>query len=240
MDFYQIQYTPSVCDKRPANFILRQKPGKLNRLAASNWLSIHRGLWYGKRPDTIHINTTQPVGYIRMHVSLMVAITVDGKIARSSDHFPDWTGKADKKFYVEVTKKAGVMIMGSTTFDTIGRALPGRKTVVMTRNPERRSEREDLVFTPAPPAAILADLAGQGYDQAVVVGGATINQLFACEGLIDELILTISPFAFGSGLSIFSDTVDLKLALDEVRQLDENTLCVRYRVIRPDQSPDAG
>lgn len=160
----------------------------------------------------------------------MVAITVDGKIARSADHFPDWTGKADKRLYVEVTKKAGVMIMGSTTFDTIGRVLPGRKTVVMTRNPERRSDREDLVFTQAPPAAILSELAAAGYRQAVVVGGAKINSLFAREGLIDELILTVSPYAFGTGLSIFADAVDLKLALTEFRQLDENTLCVRYRV----------
>ena len=74
-----------------------------------------------------------------MHVSLMVAITVDGKIARASDHYPDWTGSADKRLYVDVTKKAGVMIMGSTTFDIIGRVLPNRKTVVMTRNRDRRS-----------------------------------------------------------------------------------------------------
>lgn len=169
-----------------------------------------------------------------MHVSLMVAITVDGKIARSADHYPDWTGKADKKLYVAVTKEAGVMIMGSTTFDTIGRVLPGRKTVVMTRNPDRQSDHADLVFTQAPPEAILADLTAQGYNRAVVVGGAKINQLFAREGLIDELILTISPFAFGKGLSIFSDAVDLKLALDTFWQLDENTLCVRYRVLKTD------
>ena len=166
-----------------------------------------------------------------MLVSLMVAITVDGKIARSADHYPDWTGKADKRLYVEITKKAGVMIMGSTTFDTIGRILPGRKTVVMTRNPERRSDREDLVFTQAPPEQIIADLADQGYEEAVVVGGATINQIFAEKGLLDELILTVSPFAFGTGLSIFADAVDLKLALKKFWQLDENTLCLRYRVI---------
>ncbi|MBC2712673.1 MAG: dihydrofolate reductase [Desulfosarcina sp.] len=166
-----------------------------------------------------------------MHVSLMVAITIDGKIARASDHYPDWTGKADKQLYVEITQKAGVMIMGSTTFDTIGRVLPGRKTIVMTRNPNRRSDRDDLVFTQAPPEQIITDLASQGYEKAVVVGGAKINQLFAAKGLIDELILTISPYAFGSGLSIFSDAVDLKLGLKKFWQLDENTLCVRYRVI---------
>lgn len=167
-----------------------------------------------------------------MHVSLMVAVTVDGKIARTPDHYPDWTGRADKRFYVEVTRKAGVMIMGSTTFDTIGRVLPGRKTVVMTRNPDRRSDHDDLVFTQAPPERIIAELALQGYEAAVVVGGSKINQLFAEKGLIDELILTISPYAFGSGLSIFSGVVDLRLALDSFRQLDENTLCIRYRVIR--------
>jgi dihydrofolate reductase len=167
-----------------------------------------------------------------MHVRLMVAITVDGKIARDAAHFPDWTGKADKRLYVDITKKAGVMIMGSTTFDTIGRVLPDRKTVVMTRNPNRQSDRDDLVFTQAPPERIISDLAAQGYREAVVVGGAKINQLFAEKGLIDELILTISPCVFGTGLSIFADTLDLKLVLKKFRLLDENTLCLRYGVVQ--------
>ncbi|MDX2452734.1 dihydrofolate reductase family protein [Desulfosarcina sp.] len=168
-----------------------------------------------------------------MHVCLMVAITVDGKIARASDHYPDWTGRADKQLYVKVTKKAGVMIMGSTTFDIIGRVLPGRKTIVMTRDPDRRSDRDDLVYTQAPPEQIISDLASQGYEEAVVVGGAKINQLFAEKGLIDELILTLSPYAFGTGLSIFSGAVDLELALKEFCQIDDNTLCIRYRVNHP-------
>ena len=166
-----------------------------------------------------------------MLISLMVAITVDGKIARASNHYPDWTGKADKQLYVDITRKAGVMIMGSTTFDIIGRVLPGRKTVVMTRNANRRSDRDDLVFTQAPPEQIINDLASQGYQEAILVGGAKINTVFAEKGLIDELILTISPHAFGTGLSIFSGTVDLKLALKKFWQLDEDTLCLRYRVI---------
>lgn len=167
-----------------------------------------------------------------MHVILMVAVTVDGKIARNADHFPDWTGKADKKLYVEVTKKAGVMIMGSKTFDIIGRVLPGRKTVVMTRNPERQSDNPDLVFTSDEPEKILDDLAAQGYEEAVVAGGAKINRLFAQRGLVDELLVTLSPFAFGEGVSMFSGDVDLKLSLKEVTKLDENTICLRYGVIR--------
>ena len=44
-----------------------------------------------------------PQGKTDMHVSLMVAITADGKIARDVDHYPDWTGKADKKFSAHLT-----------------------------------------------------------------------------------------------------------------------------------------
>jgi len=32
-----------------------------------------------------------------MKVTLVMALTLDGKIGRSPDHFPDWTGKEDKK-----------------------------------------------------------------------------------------------------------------------------------------------
>ena len=121
--------------------------------------------------------------------------------------------------------------MGSKTFDIIGRVLPGRKTVVMTRNPERRSDNPDLVYTSDEPEKILNDLAAQGYQQAVIAGGAKINRLFARRGLVDELLITLSPIAFGEGVSMFSGDVDLKLSLKEVTQLDEDTICVRYGVI---------
>ncbi|WP_281492175.1 hypothetical protein [Desulfosarcina cetonica] len=42
-----------------------------------------------------------------MHVILMVAITVDGKIARSADHYPDWTGKATSASMSRSPKKQG-------------------------------------------------------------------------------------------------------------------------------------
>ncbi|MBF0204054.1 MAG: dihydrofolate reductase, partial [Desulfamplus sp.] len=72
-----------------------------------------------------------------MKVILVMAMTLDGKIARHSMEPVDWTGKADKKKFVEITKKAGAVIMGSTTFDTIGKRLPNRKNIVMTRNASR-------------------------------------------------------------------------------------------------------
>ena len=93
-----------------------------------------------------------------MNVILLMVMTMDGKIARSSMELVDWTGKEDKKYFVQITKDAGAMIMGSKTFDTFGYPLPDRKNIVMTRNKKRKSLDNNLIFTDNSPQKILQDL----------------------------------------------------------------------------------
>jgi dihydrofolate reductase len=167
-----------------------------------------------------------------MKVILIAALTIDGKIGLHSEHFPDWTEQADKKMFMQISKNAGVIIIGSKTFDTFGAPLPGRKHIVMTRNPARRSETGMVTFTNQKPAEILSDLEKKGYTEVILGGGSRIYTLFATEGLIDEILVTISPKVFGTGISLFSDTVLLDLSLIEFRKLGEHTIFARYHVVR--------
>lgn len=167
-----------------------------------------------------------------MEVILLMAVTADGKIARDSDQLVDWTGKADKKYFVRITKEAGVMIMGSKTFDTIGRALPDRKNIVMTRDKRRKSDSDHLVFTDQPPGKILEDLAAQGYTQAALIGGATINSLFARENLITQVHLTVVPTLFGTGLSLFNHEMAADLMLETCQEIDAGHILMVYRMGR--------
>ena len=93
-----------------------------------------------------------------MIVTLLMALTLDGKIAKDPDHYPDWTGKEDKKLFAKISKEAGVVIMGSRTFDTCGKPLPGRKNIVLTRKKTRVSEWENLIYTDKKPAEILKEI----------------------------------------------------------------------------------
>ena len=165
---------------------------------------------------------------------LLMAQTLDGKIAKHSDHFPDWTGKADKRLFVEVTKAAGVLVMGSKTFDTIGKPLPGRKNVVMTRDPRRISRWDNLIFTDLTPKALLTALESEGYRQVVIAGGTRINTIFMRAGLIDELVVTITPMIFGTGIALFEDGIEAHLALKDFKKLDEERVCLTYRVVDGD------
>ena len=165
-----------------------------------------------------------------MDVILLMATTLDGMIARDSDQLVDWTGKADKKYFVQVTRAAGAMIMGSKTYDTIGFPLPGRLNIVMTRNKERVSNDENLIYTDGAPAEILKGLEQKGYEQVTLIGGAMVNSLFAKENLITEVHLTLVPKLFGTGLSLFSHELDMTLDLREYRELDKGHLLMIYDV----------
>ncbi len=166
-----------------------------------------------------------------MKVTLIMALTLDGKIGKSPDHFPDWTGKQDKKLFAELSKQAGVVMMGSKTFDTIGKPLPGRKNVILTRRQNRKSAWDNLVYTSQDPGNILKELENEGYSEAILAGGALINSLFAREHLIDEIIVTISPKIFGTGLSLFAEAINMELELLELHKLGSRQVCLKYRVL---------
>ncbi len=165
-----------------------------------------------------------------MKVILLMAVTADGLIAKDSMQLVDWTGKADKKYFVKVTKDAGAMIMGSKTFDTIGQVLPGRKNIVMTRDKTRISQNEDLAFTDQSPQQLLNDLESQGFSSVALIGGALINTLFMKQGLIDEIHVTMVPIIFGTGLTLFSEPLNGKLDLIDVQKIEAGHVLLRYRV----------
>ncbi len=170
-----------------------------------------------------------------MKVILLMAVTADGMIARNSMELIDWTGKADKKYFIHITREAGAMIMGSKTFDTIGKVLPGRKNIVMTRDKTTRdkirtSQTSDLIFTSQTPKEVLSDLKSQGFESVALIGGSTVNTLFMKENLIDEIHVTIVPRLFGKGLSLFNETLDTLLELMDIEKIDQGHILVKYRV----------
>jgi len=166
-----------------------------------------------------------------MKLILMMAITADGRIGRSADHFPDWTGSADKRLFAQASHRAGVVIMGARTYDTLGKPLAGRHNIVLTRNPRHRASAANLEFTSQTPQQILAGLSSRGVAEAILAGGAQINTLFATAGLIDELRVTVAPLIFGAGPGLFDAPVELNLDLIETVVLDDGAVSLHYRVM---------
>lgn len=172
----------------------------------------------------------------RPEVILLVAMSTDGFIAPANGaSLPStsWTSKEDKQFFTEKSQAIGTLIMGSKTFETIGRALPGRRSIVMTSHTKRYTEFNDpnLVFTSQSPEEILADLSKQGAKQAALCGGASIYNLFLQKGLVDKIFITVEPHVFGEGIKLFSAENEKKFKLLEKRKLNEaGTFLLEYEL----------
>ena len=66
---------------------------------------------------------------------ITAALSADGYIAKDSAHAAFWTGKEDKKRFIDITKRAGVVVMGLNTYKTLGKPLKGRVNIVYSPDP---------------------------------------------------------------------------------------------------------
>lgn len=165
-----------------------------------------------------------------MKVILIAAVTADGFIAKTAEHAADWSSGADKSHFVKVTKAAGVIIMGATTFKTIGRALPGRRNIVLSRS--SKSIHPEVETTSEAPKALLERLATEGHDSVCIIGGSQIYSLFMAAGLVSELMLTVEPLVFGKGISLFNAPLETQLELLNSQRLGDNSVMLHYQVIK--------
>jgi dihydrofolate reductase len=112
-------------------------------------------------------------------ITLVVARAANGIIGR--DGTLPWYLPADLKRFKAVTMGTA-MIMGRRTFESLPRLLPGRRHIVVTRDPDWRAEGAELAHSPEDALALVGD------GPASVIGGAEIFRLF--EPLADAAELT--------------------------------------------------
>jgi dihydrofolate reductase len=97
----------------------------------------------------------------------MIAAVARNNVIGNGESMP-WHLPEDLQHF-KATTLGHTMIMGRRTFEAIGRVLPGRRTIVITRQPEWRHPGVETAHS-------LADaffLAGPG-DEVFVVGGGEV------------------------------------------------------------------
>lgn len=161
-----------------------------------------------------------------MQTFIIAALSADGYIAKDENHPAFWTSKEDKKRLVELTKRAGVVVMGSTTFKTLPRPLKERLNVVYSRT----KSFEGAEVTQKDPVELLKELEGRGFKEIAVCGGSYIYTLFMKARVVNRLFLTIEPIVFGSGVRLFNEEMLFHLKLVSTSQAENGALLLEYAV----------
>lgn len=116
-----------------------------------------------------------------MGVTIVAAVARNGVIGVGGD-LP-WRISEDLRRFKQLTM-GGVLVMGRKTYESIGRPLPGRTTVVITRQRDWSADGVRVVDSVASALGVAATLPGEVF---VVGGGEIYRQTI---DLADALELT--------------------------------------------------
>lgn len=119
-----------------------------------------------------------------MTVAIVVAMGSDGVIGAGGGM--PWHLPADLANFKRVTLGHPI-IMGRRTYESIGRPLPGRTTIVVTR---QAAWQADGVVTSLDVDAALATARKVDDEEVFIVGGAQIYAEALSRDIVDELVVT--------------------------------------------------
>jgi dihydrofolate reductase len=122
----------------------------------------------------------------RLRVVLVAAVADNGVIG--SDGGIPWRIPEDMKHFRQVTTGHPV-VMGRLTYESIGRPLPNRANIVVTRTPGWSAEGVTVVASLQEALAAASEASGgEGAGDVMVIGGAQIYE--AAIAMADVQILT--------------------------------------------------
>lgn len=116
-------------------------------------------------------------------ISLILAVSENGVIGDSTKpHGIPWDLPDDMKHFRDITRGKTV-IMGSKTFEHIGRPLPKRRNIVISRNFDYQAEGCEIAHSPEEALEM-----AQHDGEIMIIGGAKIYEAFL--PIADRIYLT--------------------------------------------------
>jgi dihydrofolate reductase len=111
---------------------------------------------------------------------MIVAVSANNVIGANAG-LP-WRLQEDLRRFKEITM-GKPMIMGRLTFESIGKALPGRRSIVITRQVDYQREGIEVVATPDAALELAGDV-----DEVTIIGGGEVYEQFL--PMTDRIYLT--------------------------------------------------
>ena len=106
-----------------------------------------------------------------MKITIVAAIASNNVIGQKNS-LP-WNIPEDLKRFKQLTS-GHTILMGRKTFDSIGRPLPNRTNIVMTKDTNYRKEGIEIVFDEREALNLIKDL----NQEVFIIGGSKIYELF--------------------------------------------------------------
>ncbi len=165
-----------------------------------------------------------------------MAVSANGFVARR-DGDEDFLPHEGWLQMLDFAKKYGHFIWGRTTYEAVKswggnfmKDIENIPTIIVSSG--KNSSYPKNVTVCSSPNEAMKVVEEMGHKKAFLSGGPTLNTSFAKSGLIDEIILNYNPTILANGIKLFCESdFELKLKLEETKELSSDIIQVRYSVI---------
>lgn len=134
-------------------------------------------------------------------ITIIAAISNNNALGKNNDLI--WHLPADLKRFKEITSGHHIL-MGRNTFESIGKPLPNRTTIIITRN-ESYFKDGCLIASSLEEAIELA----KEDEQIFIIGGAQVYKYAIENNIVDTLDITLVHHKFEA--DVFFPEIDLKI-----------------------------
>lgn len=158
-------------------------------------------------------------------ISAIYAISENGVIGK--DQSIPWRLPADLKRYKQLTM-GNPILMGRKTYESIGKPLPGRRNIIITRNPEFSAPGTETAHSLESAIKICGDV-----PEIFIVGGTALFQEGVEKGYISKIYETfVHADVEGDTFFHLSDVENWDITEVESHQADEkNEFAYTYRTL---------
>jgi dihydrofolate reductase len=165
-----------------------------------------------------------------------------------------WTFRFDRgpegdRFKLEELLDAEALLLGRVTYQGFAAAWPSMedevgfadkmngmpKFVLSSTLPDADATWRGTTVLRGDPLTELRRVREEAAGKLLVAGSASLVQLLAAHGLVDELRLMVFPIVLGSGKRLFGDVTDAPLfALDDVQKVGrDGVVTLTYHALAP-------
>lgn len=134
-------------------------------------------------------------------ITIIAAIGLNNELGKDNDLI--WHLPADLRRFKKVTS-GHTIIMGRNTFESIGKPLPNRRSIIITRNISYKKEGCEVVHSLEDAIKLIKD-----QKNAFIIGGAQIYKEAIEKKLVDQLDITKVHQNFDA--DVFFPTIDMAL-----------------------------
>lgn len=161
-----------------------------------------------------------------------VAVSIDGRIAESSQSGTNWTSKEDWNFFQKSLTKFDAVVVGHNTYKVSKNRLKKRNAIVLTSKVSEPKTEGQTTFLNPRKSNLQKFLENKNYKKVAILGGAKVYDFCLRHKMLHELFVTIEPYVFTAGVPMFmgKEFKKYKFILESVKKLNKKgTLLLKYK-----------